>query len=134
EGVALTVAVHEDAVNDLLSQFPLAGISVSDREIDRFVALLRTMLNAGPATGEDEEDSPRTDGQGFATILLDENQPIGVQFGGGTIRITVHVGFRPSVGPEIPVQRITIPFTLSMEDRSVQLIPGEVSIEGLPGE
>ena len=132
-GSATTVAVHEEFVNHLLGRASLEGRQVPDRTIDRVLAILDDVLS-GESLSRVFSEPFGTDEPEYATILLADERPLSVRFEAGQVLIVAHAGFRPVLTPEVPTQRVEIPFTLQANEGRFSLVPGEVRVESRPGE
>jgi hypothetical protein len=138
-GQAVTVAIHESAVNGLLRRLPLGGMEVADTQIDQLLELLLGILgrgSLGPIPGDLfgairlSADSPPPE---FSTLLMDREQPLSVQYDDGTMRLRALCGFRPVLTPAVPPQWVEIPLRLQRRDGQFVLEPGEVAVTSPPG-
>lgn len=115
--------LHDSLVNDLLDRLPLAGVGVPDVAIDRWFKALAggdglAALSHGGGPMEPQ----------FATILFDRQHPIRLRFEEQQFALVLRLGFIPVVGPPIPSQELTIPFTVSVSADAVHFRPGAVQI------
>ncbi len=133
EGRSLTILIHEDFVNHLLSRLPLAGQEVPDRLIDRALDTLLDVLAGKSLTDAlpDWGDVPEPE---FATILLSPDRPLSIRFSEGRAVLTLRAGFRPVLGGEIPTQRVEIPFEVAPEEQQITLEPQTVTVEPISQE
>lgn len=132
-GASFTIALHESAINFALGRAPLGGARVPDRTIDRLLEQLRELL-AGTPPGELSLEGLGQEQPEFAAIVLREENPLSVRFEGGQVLIEAVAAFEPLLTPAVPPQRIQIVFTLERDEDRVTLVPGEVTVEGLPGQ
>jgi hypothetical protein len=132
-GTAATIAIHESLVNHLLGRATLEGRQVPDRTIDRVLSLLKDALS-GRSIQDALSDQFGADEPEFATILLANEQPLSVLFEEGQVIIVARAGFLPTLTPEVPTQRVEIPFTLQTGGGEYSLVPGAINIQSLPGQ
>ncbi|MEZ6144692.1 MAG: hypothetical protein R3B91_04505 [Planctomycetaceae bacterium] len=126
-GESITIALHEDLVNHVLASLPLGGQEIPDKLIDRLIEiLLQTIENQSfdPAS-LDVGDSSEAE---FATVLLAEDQPLSIRFEDGRALVTARAGFRPKLTPEVPTQRIEIPYHVSQTVGQIALEPSDVTV------
>jgi hypothetical protein len=132
-GASFTIAIHETAINYALHRAPLGGVRVPDRTIDRLLEQLAELLSGTPPTALSLEGLGNEQPE-FAAIVLRQEDPLSVRFEGGRVLIEVVAAFEPLLTPAVPAQRIQIAFTLRQDEERVTLVPGEVTVEGLPGQ
>jgi hypothetical protein len=132
-GASFTLALHESAINYALSRAPLGGVRVPDRTIDRLLEQLRELLAGTPpeqlsleGLGDEQPE--------FAAIVLHQENPLSVRFESGQVLVELVAAFEPLLTPAVPAQRIQIVFTLERDAGRVTLVPGQVTVEGLPGQ
>jgi hypothetical protein len=132
-GASFTIAVHESAINFALGRAPLGGVRVPDRTIDRLLEQLAELL-AGTPPADLSLEGLGDEQPEFATIVLQPDNPLSIRFEEGRVLIEAVAAFEPLLAPAVPAQRIQIVLTVQRDDDLVRLVPGEVTVEGLPGQ
>jgi hypothetical protein len=133
-GSSVTVAIHEAAINYALQRAPLGGVRVPDRTIDRLLKNLTELL-AGTSPAQLSLEGLGDEEPEFAAIVLRQEAPLSVRFIEGQVLIEAVAAFEPLITPAVPAQRVRIAFTLEPgEAGRLLLVPGEVTVEALPGE
>ncbi|MFK7821283.1 MAG: hypothetical protein AB8G99_21390 [Planctomycetaceae bacterium] len=79
----------------------------------------------------DDEDDEDDDEVGKNTFVFDSIDPIRVKFGENGFTVVLQTGLQPEGKDEIPLQRITIPFTMEVDSSLVVITPGDVKISPL---
>jgi hypothetical protein len=117
----LQLTLHEQLVEQVLAQLPLAGFSANDTEIDRVLRGLRqNPLGLLTAAAPDDILPPM-----FARVTLVGPKPIEARFEDAAVLVTVVLGFQPVLGSEIPPHRIVMKFTPRIENDGVR-VAGEL--------
>lgn len=119
--------LHDSLVNGLISRLPLRGLAVPDAAIDRWFQALASGAGLTALATPGEPIAPR-----LVTIQFDRDRPIRLHCHENRAELIVRVGLTPVAGPAIPVQEITIPFTVQLTETSLEFLPEEVTI--VPGD
>ncbi len=127
DGEAITIALHEDLVNHVLASLPLGGREIPDKLIDRLIEVLLQTIESRSFDPKSQDLNDGSEAE-FATILLAEERPVSIRFDDGQAIVTVLAGFRPLLTPELPTQRLEIPYGLTQADGQLTLEPGDVTV------
>ena len=119
--------LHESLVNGLISRLPLRGLAVPDAAIDRWFQTLASGAGLAALATPGEPIAPR-----LVTIQFDRDRPLRLHLHENRAELIVRVGLTPVAGPSIPVQELTIPFTVQLTANSLEFLPEEVTI--IPGD
>lgn len=111
-GVSLLLT--QNRANQLLDKLPIKGLELRDGDVDLFLKRL-TVGGLGPALPSGE--SPTS----LATLILDSTRPLSVEFLASEVMIELRSGLRPTLGADIPVQRIRFGITSEETPESVTL-------------
>ena len=124
-GEALTLAVHESAVNAALGR-----LGFENRELEQgdWSQLVSRVL---PSATRANETMP--DAVSLATLRLVESDPVEVRFTGGRVEVELRAVVSTALG-ESPPQRIVLPWRVGVTDDTTQLVPGDVEVEALGNE
>ena len=130
-GSALAIAVHQSLLDAWVNRMHLGGKSMTDRQIDKWLANFTATLKREPASIKSKAAlAPDSDAEkpGLATIRLDDTDPIRFRFAEGQLVVVVRAGLKPLLGGEIPTQTISIPLRLRLDEGKIVVTPGKVSI------
>lgn len=88
------VALHESIVGDFARLSPLAGLRISDAQLNSLLA---------PA-----EVLPNSSDEGLADLIFSTQSPAAGTFQDGEMLFTLRIVFQPRIGPALPEQELTI--------------------------
>jgi hypothetical protein len=109
------IFVHESLAEDLAARFHLGGLALPDSAIQRLLKK-NTSASAAPQ---------------MYTLLFAKEKPLSLKFDHGEVQIILRVGIRPVVGPEFPMQAITIAVLPTLLPEQLQIHSEVRSIEPL---
>ncbi|QDU36660.1 hypothetical protein Mal4_09480 [Maioricimonas rarisocia] len=122
----LTVRLHQTFLNRVFARLPLAGAEVTDADINRAVSQALALVGGAGTVGADATENETT--PSLATLRLDDQRPLSVQFGEDGFSLVLRSAFQPVIGPTIDTQEITIPYVVESGVESVRLRPQTISI------
>ena len=122
-GDGMSLAVHESAVMAALKMLDLGGREVPRGDWDGLVG--RLMPNSRTADRPVDEDGAAAT---LGTLILADEDPVDVSFAGGRATIVLRAKVQSPLGTS-PIQRITIPWTVSADASTVYIEPGQPSVE-----
>lgn len=104
-GAGVAICLSSERVNEWIRQLPLAGKEISDAEISRLVSFLGGNLTpTGPSLpGAESPQNPITP---LATLLLDSQRPLQLDFQNERVEVEVRFGLRLPVGEDLPSQKL----------------------------
>ncbi|WP_437225104.1 hypothetical protein SH661x_003918 [Planctomicrobium sp. SH661] len=113
--------IHASLIENLADRFRVAGREIPDTQVQR-------LFGDAPASGENAKPQ-------LYTLLIAKEQPVTAEIDGGEFVVSIRLGIRPVVGPEIPTQVVKVVLQPTLTDDQLTLKPTLRSIEPLvPGK
>lgn len=133
-GQKLTVAIHESALNNLIDEVGLAGISLTDQQLRGFGERLGDLLGSGTGdpAGPQLSDPSTADAAPLATITFEDVDPLRVRIDDNRLEVRIRAKLKPtSVETSMPME-ITIPLLLNSDATQLVIEPGSIDIKTQP--
>lgn len=123
-GDSISFAVHESALLAGIERLNLGGLTVAPGDYDRAIRQF--------APGVVDGDAPVFAAQ-TGSLVLDETNPAYVKFRNGEFTVVMNARIKTPVG-ELPMQKITMPWTFAADETSVFVDPGTPTVESASDE
>ena len=126
-GEAITLAVHESAINGAMARLGLEG-----RELQpgAWAELVGRVLPSAVVEAADEADAPAVS---LATLRLLDRDPVAVRFERGRVEIELRAVVSTPLGESDPL-RIVMPWQVRATPDRTRIACGEVEVEPFDGE
>ncbi|MEZ5942574.1 MAG: hypothetical protein R3C18_14365 [Planctomycetaceae bacterium] len=127
-GVAILLS--EQRLNSWLARLPIAGQQFRDTDIDLLVNRIQGKSASGPTlpgAGPGQLVS-------LATLILDEQRPLAVQFLDNYTLLELRMRVRPAVGDELPTQVIRLRFDVRQTESAFEMKASVVEVVPLQPE
>ncbi|MCA9079920.1 MAG: hypothetical protein KDA58_05145 [Planctomycetaceae bacterium] len=129
-----SLVLHQTQATDLAAHLPLKGIQIQDTKLDELIetvsAVLGTVLNQ-PTPDQPPSTTPQVS---LATLVLDSTLPLSFEFVDGEAIIELRAALRPTLGGEIPTQRIRFGIRSQLREEDALLTTRLVGIQSLNPE
>lgn len=125
----ISVQIHESLLNNAIDKMALRGEELTQKQvIEEFERSLGFLLGkeldlSKRAEEEESDEAP-------IKYVFDKDDPIRFKIDDGELRMSIKAGFKQEGEEDIPTQTITIPLSLSVEGKNVQLTRGNVQVAG----
>lgn len=110
------IIVDEDFLNSQVDRLPLAGLRITDTQLEKLVA------------GDMQAFTAASNPQLF-TLVFEEQQPLRLVMRNGAIEIEARIRIQPVLGQGLPAHRFVIRLEGELQTDGLQLIPTVVDIQ-----
>lgn len=119
------VAVHRDVLEAALAELDLGGRVFQPKDLEAPPGNTPGFLKIELPESEEDANAGMAD---LVRFVIDDEQPITVDFEKGRLLVGVRLGLRPAIGPEIGPFDVEIVTKASATTREIVFEPGEVSV------
>ena len=129
----VSLQIHESLVNNAIDKMALRGEELTgERVIEEFEASISNLIGKEVSLKDKKQSADKkADGdEPPMKYAFDPNDPIRIAFDDGEIRISIKSAFKQAGKEDIPTQTITIPLTLAVAGKNIQLTRGRVRVAG----
>lgn len=126
------IVVHQDQLTELVAKLPLAGQEIRDTQLDQTIQELSQLVGQVQAP-DGTPNLPGLDGPtaSLATLILDSERPLSFEFTDREAIIELRASLRPTLGGEIPTQRIRFGISSTLRETDALLTIRLVEISSL---
>ena len=124
-----SVRVHESAINALIARQNLAGLTLTDRQLQR----LLTLAGANAGGEQQPDDSTDLTLPKLYSVTFAEQDPFRVQLQPDGGMLVLRMSIRPVIGLPMKTQEVRLPITAALEDSDVVLKFGKPQVRPADG-
>lgn len=129
----LLIQTHESLMSNFAERLDFAGETMTNSQVrqrveDRLTKLFGKSFNNGESASSDDKTQDNN------KLVFDKVDPIRFQVDGGKIMIIMRAGLITEKGEEIPVQTITVPYTIKVVGNQVVMERGYVKVVDPDGQ
>lgn len=127
--------IHESALNNAIDALGFQGRDIPEKDFAKELESALSDLLQRDISLKDEEPAPAAEGETEeppTVFLFSKTDPIRVRFNDGQVVLSLRMGIRQEGKEEIPVETVTIPISMSLQDGKIILEPGNIAVTGRP--
>lgn len=127
--------IHQSALNNAIDALGFQGRAIPEKDFvteleaalsDLFQREIKLTNGEPTPPAEGEEAEPPT------IFLFSKTDPIRVRFDNGQIILLLRTGIRQEGKEEIPVETVTIPIAMTLQNGKIIIEPGNIAVTGRP--
>lgn len=128
----LVVQAHESLFNNAIDRMPIAGRTLTDKELVKEIEkFLSTLLQREVKLGDQEEPQPAAEDEGPDTFVFDANDPIRIRCENNRVFVVIRAGFKQQGKEDIPPQEVTVPLSFRAENGQIHVSRDSVRVSPL---